>query len=44
MISTLASMQPLLGYRPGVWGVVAIVLGVALAVYAGYYLLFKLGK
>lgn len=35
---------PVLAYQPGLWGIVALGLGIALAVYAGYYLIFRMGK
>lgn len=35
---------PVLAFRPGLWGIVALGLGIALALYAGYYLIFRMGK
>ncbi len=35
---------PVLASRPGLWGIVALGLGIALALYAGYYLIFRMGK
>ena len=37
-------MVPLVAARPGLWAIVALGLGIALAVYAGYYLIFRMGK
>lgn len=33
-----------LAARPGLWAMIALGLGIGLAIYAGYYLIFRMGK
>jgi hypothetical protein len=40
----LGSVAPMLAYKAGTLVIVAVILGVVLAIYSIYYLIFRIGK